>query len=80
VSSGGLNKTLACSGCHGVDLKGTESIPGIAGRSPSYIMRQLLDIQSGLRAGINIAPMKQGVKRLSVVEMIDISSYLATLR
>lgn len=79
VSSGGLNKTLACTGCHGVDLKGTESIPGIAGRSPSYIMRQLFDIQSGLRAGINIAPMTEVVKRLSIVEMIDISSYLATV-
>ena len=79
VSSGGLNKTLACTGCHGVDLKGTESIPGIVGRSPSYIMRQLFDIQSGLRAGINIAPMTEVVKRLSIVEMIDISSYLATV-
>ena len=79
VSRGSKNKTVACSGCHGVDLKGIENIPGIAGRSPSYIMRQLFNIQSGMRAGKNIAPMEEVVKRLSIGEMIAISSYLATL-
>jgi cytochrome c553 len=79
ANSGGLGKTIACGGCHGVDLKGIGNIPGIAGHSPSYIMRQLFDIQSGLRAGKDIAPMKEVVKRLGIGEMIAISSYLATL-
>ena len=57
VASDGADKTIACSGCHGADLKGAGDVPGIAGRSPSYIMRQLFDIQSGLRAGTAIAPM-----------------------
>jgi cytochrome c553 len=43
-------------------------------------MRQLYDIQSGLRAGAGIAPMVEVVKRLSMAEMIDVSAYLATLR
>jgi cytochrome c553 len=79
VSNGGVDKTIACSGCHGADLKGTGNVPGIAGRSPSYIMRQLFDMQSGLRAGTAIAPMVPVVTRLSIPEMIQISSYLATL-
>jgi cytochrome c553 len=79
VSNGGVNKTIACSGCHGADLKGAGNVPGIAGRSPSYIMRQLFDIQSGLRAGAAIAPMLPVVTRLSIPEMIQISSYLTTL-
>jgi cytochrome c553 len=80
VVRGGPDKTVACNFCHGTDLKGSGAIPGIAGRSPSYIMRQLYDIQSGLRAGAGIAPMVEVVKRLSMAEMIDVSAYLATLR
>jgi cytochrome c553 len=80
VESRAPNKTPPCASCHGPDLKGTGNIPGIAGRSPSYIMRQLFDIQSGLRAGIDVAPMRAVVARLSIGEMIEISSYVATLR
>jgi cytochrome c553 len=80
VESVAPNKTLPCASCHGPALKGTGNIPGIAGRSPSYIMRQLFDIQSGLRAGTDVAPMTAVVMRLSTAEMIEISSYLATLR
>src|SRR5437868_7588724 len=31
----------ACTICHGGDLRGLGPIPGLAGRSPSYIVRQL---------------------------------------
>jgi cytochrome c553 len=79
VGGGAMDKTIACSSCHGADLKGTGNIPGIAGRSPSYIMRQLFDIQSGLRTGTDVVPMVAVVKGLSIAEMIEISSYLATL-
>ena len=51
VSTGGAGKTLQCAICHGQDLKGLGGIPSIAGRSPSYIVRQLYDIQNGARAG-----------------------------
>jgi cytochrome c553 len=79
VSGVDMDKTLACSGCHGADLKGADTVPGIAGRSPSYIMRQLFDIQSGFRAGTAIAPMVPVVARLNIPEMIQISAFLATL-
>jgi len=41
AASGGGGKTVQCGVCHGTDLKGLGPIPGIAGRSPSYIVRQL---------------------------------------
>jgi cytochrome c553 len=77
--SGGAGRTLACSGCHGADLKGTGNIPAIAGRSPSYIVRQLFDIQSGVRSGAATAPMNDVVRNLELDDMIALASYLATL-
>ncbi|MBV8094801.1 MAG: c-type cytochrome, partial [Acetobacteraceae bacterium] len=47
----GEGKTVSCGICHGRDLKGLGPIPGIAGRSPSYIVRQLYDFKVGNRAG-----------------------------
>jgi cytochrome c553 len=46
VTTGGGN-TVPCITCHGVDLKGLATIPGIANRSPSYLGRQLYDFQTG---------------------------------
>src|SRR5262249_18861043 len=42
-------KTIPCITCHGPDLMGVADIPPIAGRSPSYIVRQLWDMQQGTR-------------------------------
>src|SRR5664279_1871288 len=36
AKSGGSGVTTPCATCHGPDLRGVGSIPGIAGRSPSY--------------------------------------------
>ena len=47
VTTGGAGKTIKCSICHGADLKGLGNVPSISGRSPSYIARQLYDIQQG---------------------------------
>lgn len=79
VKSGGDGTTLACGACHGPDLRGVGAIPGIAGRSPSYVVRQLFDIQSGARAGAAVAPMREVVQRLSADDMLAIAAYLATL-
>jgi cytochrome c553 len=45
----GANKTVQCAVCHGADLQGMGPVPGIAGRSPSYMVRQLFDMQQGTR-------------------------------
>ena len=45
------DKVTACTVCHGGDLRGLGPVPTIAGRSPSYIARQLYDMQRGNRNG-----------------------------
>jgi cytochrome c553 len=56
--------------CHGPGLKGLGPIPGITGRSPSYIVRQLYDFKHGTRAGIGSALMKGSVEKLAVEDMV----------
>lgn len=78
VKSGGSGKTTQCGSCHGSDLKGIGSIPGIAGRSPSYNVRQLYDYKSGARAGVGSALMKAVVAKLGEDDMVSIAAYLAS--
>ena len=77
-SAGGAGTTMACATCHGVDLKGVGPIPGIAGRSPSYIVRQLYDIQQGTRAGAQSVLMKPTVEKLTGDDMNAIAAYLVS--
>jgi cytochrome c553 len=79
VKSGGAGKTIPCAICHGPDLNGIGPIPGIAGRSPSYIVRQLYDFKQGVRAGISSALMKPAVEKLNEDDMVSLAAYLASL-
>src|ERR1700704_485127 len=65
ATTGGGGKTIQCSICHGADFKGLGNVPGIAGRSPIYIFRQLNDIQKGMRKGNAVALMVPVVAKLS---------------
>jgi cytochrome c553 len=76
VTTGG-GKTTACTTCHGPDLHGAGDVPHIAGRSPSYVIRQLFDIQSNHRTG-SVAFMQQVVANLERDDMIGIAAYLAS--
>jgi cytochrome c553 len=69
-----------CASCHGRDLRGRELAPPIAGRSPSYIFRQLSEMQSGVRSGSGAKLMKVAMAKLSQDEMIDVAAYLASLK
>jgi cytochrome c553 len=80
VKTGLSGKTIACGSCHGPDLKGLGAIPSIAGRSPSYVVRQLYDFQQGNRAGDAGAAMKPVVAKLSSDDMISVGAYLASLQ
>ena len=74
------DKTIACKECHGDDLKGDgDTVPWIAGRSPSYIVRQLIDIQNGKRSG-TADPMKMVVEKLTPDDIIAIAAYVSTLK
>src|SRR5271167_2324744 len=79
VTTGGAGKTIQCAICHGPDLKGGGDVPSIAGRSPSYVVRQLYDIQSGARAGVATQSMKVPVAKLAVDDMVSIAAYTASL-
>jgi cytochrome c553 len=79
AKTGGAGVTAACSACHGPDLKGSDTVPGIAGRSPSYIVRQLYDFQHGARAGDASVLMKPTVEKLTVDDMISLAAYVASL-
>jgi cytochrome c553 len=78
VMRGGAGKTVACATCHGADLMGLGPVPGIAGRSPSYLARQLYDMQAGNRHGQWSELMKPVVEKLTADDMIAIAAYLAS--
>ena len=75
----GAGRTTPCAICHGVGLKGLGPVPALAGRSPSYIMRQLYDIRHGTRNGQWVELMKAVVVGLSEEDMVAIAAYTASL-
>jgi len=75
----GAGKTPPCAICHGADLKGLGPVPALTGRSPSYIVRQLYDIQHGVRSGQWAELMKPVVAGLSEEDMVAIAAYTASL-
>jgi len=79
VKTGGAGVTTPCAICHGPDLKGVATIPGIAGRSPSYLVRQLYDFQQHARAGSAGALMAPVVEKLSHDDMIALAAYVSSL-
>jgi cytochrome c553 len=79
VKSGGAGKTVPCASCHGADLKGRGAVPGIAGRSPSYLARQLYDYKLGARTGSGSALMKPSVQNLAEQDIVALVAYLASL-
>jgi cytochrome c553 len=80
VMTGDHDKTMPCIMCHGADLKGTGNVPSIAGRSPSQMTRQIIDIQTGARNSQSVLPMKGVVSGLTNDEIVAITSYLASLQ
>lgn len=69
----------ACEGCHGPGLRGAGPIPPLAGRSPSYIARQIYDIQQSARRGLMTGMMKRVVAQLTEEDIINIAAYTASL-
>jgi cytochrome c553 len=84
VPKGSINKgeslatTGQCALCHGATLAGLGPIPGIAGRSPSYVVRQLYDMQRGVRTGLWSELMKKAVSNLSAEDMLALAAYAAS--
>ena len=74
----GKGLAAGCGTCHGADLKGLGPVPGIAGRSPSYMVRQLYDTQQGTRKGVWADLMKPVVANLTDEDMLAIAAYAAS--
>jgi cytochrome c553 len=63
-----------------MQVPGTGEVPPLAGRSPSYLLRQLLAFQTGARSGPDAQPMLPVVATLDIANMIDAVAYAASLR
>ncbi len=71
-------KTIACTICHGADLRGQGDFPPIAGRSPSYLVRQLNDIKLGTRKSPLSLTMLPVVANLTNEDMVNIAAYVSS--
>ena len=76
----GAGKVTACTACHGADLRGLGPVPRLAGRSPSYLMRQLYDMQHGNRSGTWTPLMAPVVTALGPDDLLNAAAYLASLQ
>jgi cytochrome c553 len=75
----GMGKTTQCGLCHGADLRGLGPVPGLAGRSASYVARQMYDMQQGARKGIWTEMMKPVVANLNDEDILNIAAYTVSL-
>jgi cytochrome c553 len=71
-------KTTPCITCHGPDLMGVADIPPIAGRSPSYLVRQMWDVQQGVRNSEAAQLMKIVMADLTPEDLVAIAAYVSS--
>jgi len=71
-------KTTPCVTCHGLDLMGVADVPPIAGRSPSYIVRQIWDMQQGTRNGASAQLMKIAIAKLTPEDLVAVAAYVSS--
>ncbi|HEY3747228.1 MAG TPA: c-type cytochrome [Gemmatimonadaceae bacterium] len=79
AASGTNGVATACVTCHGATLLGTPVVPPLAGRYPTYIVRQLLSFKTGARSTAASQPMQAVVAQMSTADMIAIAAYAASL-
>jgi len=79
ATTGTNGLATACVTCHGPRLAGMGPVPPIAGRYPTYIIRQLVAFKSGARSTPASQPMQAVVAHLSVDQMIAVAAYAASL-
>jgi cytochrome c553 len=79
ATTGGNGKTIACTVCHGDDLNGIGSVPGLAGRLASYNARQLYDFKAGARHGDMADLMHKVAANLTNDDIVNLTAYIASL-
>jgi cytochrome c553 len=80
IARGKLLAGSTCAACHGEGLRGVGLIPPLAGRSPTYILRQLVAFKTGARAGTAGTPMQAVVAGMRIDNMIDVAAYAGSLQ
>lgn len=78
ATTGDNGKTTPCAVCHGPELKGLGPVPNLAGRSPSYLARQMYDMKLGTRKGAMSALMMPVLANLTDADIVDLVAYLAS--
>jgi cytochrome c553 len=78
IASKGTGKAQACESCHGAELQGVGAIPPLAGRSPTYLVRELILFRLGGRANAAAAPMREVASHLTLKDMIAAAAYAAS--
>lgn len=79
ATRGPAGPATSCAACHGADLLGKDAVPPIAGRSPSNLLRQLINFRTGARhdsASVTMAPV---VETLTVQDMVALAAYAGSL-
>ena len=79
ASNGPNTPATACATCHGPQLLGKDAVPPIAGRSPSNILRQLMNFRSGARHDSLSIMMVPVVEKLTVRDMVSLAAYVGSL-
>ena len=83
IVTNGKGSVAACQACHGAKLEGAD-LPGVgvapplAGRSPTYIVKELILFRLGKRTNRSAAPMRAEAAALTIPEMIDVAAYAAS--
>ena len=80
ATTGTRSGVKPCASCHGPQLRGVGLVPPLAGRSPSYILRQLLAFKTGSRSTAASAPMHDVVAGLGIDDMIAAAAYAGSRR
>lgn len=80
IAAQGRGSASACESCHaanlqGADLPGIGIAPPLAGRSPTYLARELILFRLGRRTNPGAAPMRTEVSHLTLQDMIDVAAY-----
>jgi cytochrome c553 len=79
IATAGAAGEIPCVICHGPDLRGVAMFPPIAGRSASYLLRQLYAFRNGTRNSAAAQAMVPVVERLQPADMIAVAAYAASL-
>lgn len=83
IAAKGVGTASACESCHGAKLEGANMpgmgiVPPLAGRSPTYIARELILFRVGRRTNPAAASMRTKASRLTVKDIVAVAAYAAS--